>query len=406
MRPTDPPAEASLPTPAHAARAARLAQIDVLRLLICASVVATHVVGNANPITAVAPNAVVNLLHYTRQAFFFISALVLVHAYRGRPGNLRRRVSVLGVPYLVWSTIYAVLGLFLAYSWWSARRLPWTWLVGLIQGTDGYHMYFLLVSVEFAVVFPLFLKLLQATRGHHGLLLVISGLIEVGLMAVYHYVYLPDGWWRAVAGESSLTAYQFWVIAGGVAALHFDRFHAWMTGHRLLVWSSLVLVCAGVAAIFFAEVAGGEAPEYAGRSLQPLTVPLSIAAIGAFYLLSVRIAAIGQPLARRMIDFGTYLSFGIYLSHPLLLAGLLYLERILPASVTRHAVTVTLVMLVLDFALAVILAALLSRTRWSKALVGRPRRRAGAAADASRSHRVAAPVPAPAAEPATAAARS
>src|SRR6266568_1639494 len=364
MRPTDPPAEASLPTPAHAARAARLAQIDVLRLLICASVVATHVVGNANPITAVAPNAVVNLLHYTRQAFFFISALVLVHAYRGRPGNLRRRVSVLGVPYLVWSTIYAVLGLFLAYSWWSARRLPWTWLVGLIQGTDGYHMYFLLVSVEFAVVFPLFLKLLQATRGHHGLLLVISGLIEVGLMAVYHYVYLPDGWWRAVAGESSLTAF------------------------------------------FFAEVAGGEAPEYAGRSLQPLTVPLSIAAIGAFYLLSVRIAAIGQPLARRMIDFGTYLSFGIYLSHPLLLAGLLYLERILPASVTRHAVTVTLVMLVLDFALAVFLAALLSRTRWSKALVGRPRRRAGAAADASRSHRVAAPVPAPAAEPAPAAARS
>ena len=43
--------------------------------------------------------------------------------------------------------------------------------------------------------------------------------------------------------------------------------------------------------------------------------------------------------------------------------------------VTRHAVTVTLVMLVLDFALAVFLAALLSRTRWSKALVGRPRRR-------------------------------
>jgi len=406
MRPTDQSAEASIPSPARAARPVRLAQIDVLRLLICASVVATHVVGNANPITSVAPNAVVNLLHYTRQAFFFISALVLVHAYRGRPGNLRRRVSVLGVPYLVWSTIYAVLGLFLAYSWWSARRLPWTWLVGLIQGTDGYHMYFLLVSVEFAVVFPLFLKLLQATRGHHGLLLVISGLIEVGLMAVYHYVYLPDGWWRAVAGESSLTAYQFWVIAGGVAALHFDRFHAWMTGHRLLVWSSLVLVCAGVTAIFFAEVAGGEAPEYAGRSLQPLTVPLSIAAIGAFYLLSVRIAAIGQPLARRMIDFGTYLSFGIYLSHPLLLAGLLYLERILPASVTRHAVTVTLVMLVLDFALAVFLAALLSRTRWSKALVGRPRRRAGAAADASRSHRVAAPVPAPAAEPAPAAARS
>jgi len=406
MRPTDPPAEVPTPTPARTARPARLAQIDVLRLLICASVVATHVVGNANPLTSVAPNAVVNLLHYTRQGFFFISALVLVHAHSGRKGNLRKRVSVLGVPYLVWSTVYAVIGLFLAFSWWSVRRLPWTWLVGLIQGTDGYHMYFLLVSVEFAVVFPLFLKLLHATRGHHGLLLAVSGLVELGLMALYHYVYLPDGWWRSVAGESSLTAYQFWVIAGGVAALHFDRFHAWLTGHRLLVWSALVLVCTAATAIYLADVARGETPEYASRSLQPVTVPLSLAAIGAFYLLSVRIAAIRQPAARRMIDFGTYLSFGIYLSHPALLFGLLYLQKLLPAAVARQAVAVTLVMLVVDFALAVLAAALFSRTRWSKGLVGRPRRRAGAAADASRSPQVAEPAPAPAGEPAPAAAPS
>src|SRR3989440_6976741 len=175
-----------LPSTSVQTRPARLLQIDVMRLLICASVVATHVVGNANPITSVAPNAVTNLLHYTRQAFFFISALVLVHAYREGPGQLRRRVSVLGVPYVVWSTIYAVIGLAVAYSWWAAERLPWTWLVGLIQGTDGYHMYFLLVSVEFAVVFPAFLRLLSATRGHHGALLVVSGLLEGAEMPVYH----------------------------------------------------------------------------------------------------------------------------------------------------------------------------------------------------------------------------
>src|SRR5436305_2896498 len=122
-------------------RPARLVQVDVMRLLICASVVVLHVVGNANPVTSVGANSVTNLLHYTRQAFFFISALVLVHAYRDGRSSMRRRVSVLGVPYLVWSTIYAVIGLAVAWSWWSARRLPWTWFVGLLQGTDGYHMY-------------------------------------------------------------------------------------------------------------------------------------------------------------------------------------------------------------------------------------------------------------------------
>jgi membrane-bound acyltransferase YfiQ involved in biofilm formation len=263
-------------------------------------------------------------------------------------------------------------------------------------------MYFLLVSVEFAVVFPLFVKLLRATRGHHGLLLAGSGLLELGLMALYHYVYLPDGWWRAVAGESSLTAYQFWVVAGGLAALHFEQFHGWVTRHRLLILSLLILVCAAATAIFFADVAHGETTEYASRSLQPVTVPLSLAAIGAFYLLSVRIAAIRQPTAKRLIESGTYLSFGIYLCHPALLTGLLYVQHALPHAVTRHAVTVTLAICVLDFVLAVLLAALLSRTRWSKALVGRPRRRAASSAGASRSSRAAVAAPAPVAQAAPA----
>src|SRR5689334_12344552 len=194
-------------------RPARLPQIDVMRLLICVSVVVLHVVGNANPQSSVAANGAVNLLHYSRQAFFFISALVLVHASRRGPGQMRRRVSVLGMPYLVWSTVYAVLGLVTAYSLWAAKRLPWTWFVGLVQGTDGYHMYFLLVSVEFAVIFPLFLKLLHATRRHHLALLVASGLLELATMAAFHYVYQPDWWWRPIAGESSVTAYQFWLVA-------------------------------------------------------------------------------------------------------------------------------------------------------------------------------------------------
>ncbi len=356
-------------------RPARLPQIDVMRLLICVSVVVLHVVGNANPQSSVAANGAVNLLHYSRQAFFFISALVLVHASRRGPGQMRRRVSVLGIPYLVWSTVYAVLGLVTAYSLWATKRLPWTWFVGLVQGTDGYHMYFLLVSVEFAVVFPLFLRLLEATRGHHRTLLVVSGLLELAVMAEYHYGYLPDGWWRPIAGESSLTAYQFWVIAGGVAAMHLDAFHGWLVRHSWLVWAGLAGTCALATGLYAANMAAGESPEYAGLSLQPLTVPLSVAAIGAFYLLSVRIGEIRNARVRRAIDFGTYLSFGIYLSHPLLLTGLLYVQRGLPHAVTRYALPVTVAMCLLDVALSLALAALLSRTAWSKALVGRPRKR-------------------------------
>ena len=73
-----------------------------MRLIVCFFVVATHVVSNANPMQALAPNAVVNVMHFTRQAFFFISALVLVHSSWARVGpdgrltrlacQMRRRV--------------------------------------------------------------------------------------------------------------------------------------------------------------------------------------------------------------------------------------------------------------------------------------------------------------------------
>jgi peptidoglycan/LPS O-acetylase OafA/YrhL len=264
-------------------------------------------------------------------------------------------------------------------------------------------MYFLLVSVEFAVVFPLYLRLLRATRGHHGLLLLGSGAVAVATMALFHYLYQPDGWWRPIVGESSLAAYQFWVIAGGVAALHLAEFHAWLVRHRALVWGSFVAICAVSTTIFFANVVDGEPPEFAGRSLQPVTVPLSLAAIGAFYLLAVSVAEIRKPAVRRLLVSGTYLSFGIYLVHPAILTGLLYLQKRLPGGVARQAVAVTVVMCLLDFALAVLAAALFSRTPLSKALVGRSRRRRAGTAGPGRTAVDATPVTAvrgPAHEPA------
>jgi peptidoglycan/LPS O-acetylase OafA/YrhL len=389
---TAPPA-VTTEQPVRPARAARLPQLDVMRLIVCFFVVATHVVSNANPMQAVAPNAVVNLLHFTRQAFFFISALVLVHSAWGRvgpdgrlareAGQLRRRVSVLGVPYLWWSAFYVVLGLVTAYSLWALKRLWWTYLSGLIQGTDGYHMYFLLVSVEFAVVFPLFLRLLHATRGRHGLLLLGSGLVEVALMAVYHYVGQPEGWWRPFIGEASLTAYQFWLVLGGVAALHLAHTHAWLTRHARLLWVALLATGGLAMGVFWAEVAAGEEPEFAGRSLQPVTVPLALATIGVLYVVSVRISAIRASRVQRALSVGTYLSFGIYLSHPAILTGLLLLQRRLPGGMAWHPIATTSVILLLDFLLAALVSQVLSRTPWSKALTGRPRRRTSCAGPAS-----------------------
>jgi peptidoglycan/LPS O-acetylase OafA/YrhL len=355
-----------------------------MRVLVCVSVVLTHVVFNANRMQSLPSNTLVNLLHFTRQSFFFISALVLVYAYQGdigehgnrrrQPAQLRRRISVIGVPYLLWTTFYALLGLTTDHSSSAVAHVPRMWLGALLKGTGYYHMYFLLVSLEFAVVFPLFIRLLYATRRRHGVLLLSSALVELATLAVFHYRNVPVGRWQPLVGESSLIAYQFWLLAGGVAALHLPQLHEWLVGHKWWVIGGLPGMFVVATGVFFADLADGKQPEFAGRASQPVTVPLALAAIGALYLISVWFARNARGWMRQVMQSGAYLSFGIYLCHPAILTGLLYLQKKLPGTKVLHRIPATAAILVLDIVLAVGVAALFSRTSWSKALIGRSRR--------------------------------
>ncbi|HEX6500111.1 MAG TPA: acyltransferase [Micromonosporaceae bacterium] len=356
-----------------------------MRVLTATSVVLVHVVSNANPMQSVRANAISILLHYSREVFFVVSALVLAHAHYRQlradgslPGGAalrRRRIALIGWPYLVWSVLYAGLGLATAYSRHDLVRLPWTTLVGLAKGTDGYHMYFLLVSLEFTVVLPWFLKLLRATEGRHGRLLAASFAVQLVTWTWYHYVEQPDGGWRAVTGESSLLAYQFWLVLGGVVALHLDRVHRALVRYRWYVLGALILAATSLEAVYFRAVAGGASPEFAARTLQPATIPFAFAAAAAVYLLAVGVARIDRRWLRRLLSRGAFLSFGIYLVHPAVLTGLLRLVHApRPHGGAAQAALLTGGLAIVTLVLAVVVAAVLNRSRFSPALVGRPRR--------------------------------
>ena len=146
-----------------------------------------------------------------------------------------------------------------------------------------------------------------------------------------------------------------------------------MVRHRAAVGLSLLGSVLVATALFFTDVARGELPEFAGRSLQPVTVPLGIAAIGACYLVSRWIVRLDLAWLRRPLAVGTHISFGIYLTHPAVLTGLLYLQRLLPGGMAWHPLLATTLIGVLDLSLSAAVAWLFSKTRWSKALIGRPR---------------------------------
>jgi peptidoglycan/LPS O-acetylase OafA/YrhL len=366
----------------------RLGHIDALRVLGCLSVVAVHTLGGPFPAGNLGSEATTFVLHYSREIFLFVSALVLVRAYAPRaqpsgrlldPQAFRlRRLRTIGVPYLCWTGLYVALsivhGVRPASGSFSQQllALPGYLTYQVLSGNGWYHLYFLLVTLQFALVFPSVLSLLMRMRGRHHWLFSASLLLQLVTLIVYQQFGYPDGWGRAVVGDASLIAYQFWLIAGAIAGLSLERWHAWMLANRRWILVAFPLAAAGLLATYYAEVPY-RGPVRSCDPLQPVMLVWSAVALGAFYLAAVWISQRRSQRVQSTVSCLARLSFGIYLVHPLVLDAVLALLRHLgvlaptPWMAALSFVTTTLVTIPACVAI--------ERTRLSQALIGRPSRR-------------------------------
>jgi peptidoglycan/LPS O-acetylase OafA/YrhL len=362
----------------------RVRQIDALRVLSCLSVVTVHAVGSPFPPDSAGLGETSFLLHYSREIFFFVSALVLVRTYYPRlgaggrlpdeSGFRRRRLLLIGVPYLWWTTLYYAVSIFHDRNSQpfgeTLADMPLRWLYLAATGNGSYHMYFLLVTLQYAVLFPLVLRLLARTRGRHRLVLGVSLVLQLATLSVYQWWYLPDDGWRGLLGDASLPAYQFWLVLGAVVGLHLERCHELAMRHRRWVLAAFPVAAAVLMWTFFAQLPTRGALG-ASSPLQPIMVLWSLASLGVLYLLAVRITEHGSPALRATFSYGAQLSFGVYLAHPMVLDVVLSVLR--RAGLETPTVWVSLASLVLTVAGSVAVCAALHRTRFSLALMGRPR---------------------------------
>jgi len=300
-------------------------QIDIVRILTFACVIAVHATATVNAPTSVAAGASLMLLHFTREVFFLITGFVLVHSQRGRPLVLRtfwgRRFLLVGAPYVVWSVIYYALNTPNAWAGGWAARLG----LALLTGTACYHLYFLLVSLQVYLVFPLLQRLLRRTEGRHGWLLAVAMAWQIGVTAWLQHA-PPNG---VVAGtlaehaDALLPTYLGYVVAGALAAQHLVHWQQWVQAHTPLIVVSL-LSTAGVALGAFAwQLDGPGSVVHAQAVLQPAMLPWSLAVAAALYAVGSwwarhRTERRGQR-AMTVISVGSHISFGVYLVHPMVM---------------------------------------------------------------------------------------
>jgi peptidoglycan/LPS O-acetylase OafA/YrhL len=350
-----------------------LHSLDVVRVLTVALVIAVHTVSQQPGGTGLTNGALLIVMHVSREVFFLLTAFVLGYSYRDRapkrwPAFWRRRYLLIGVPYLVWSAVYFVA---LGQGW-----QPAGFVRAVLTGTAQYHLYFLLVSMQLYLVFPVLRWVLRATRGRHGWLLAAAVAYQIAVYAVLQR-------WQGDPNPV-LASYLGFVVVGGIAAGHAETFFAFTRRHlRQVFLGTAIAVTSGVG-WFFVQVAWlGRTTVAASEVFQPVVVLESFAVAWTFLALGLTWQDRRMP-GRRAIRAAADASFGVYLAHPLLLQGLLAVsaatgltavaERLSGAVVTAVAMVVAVPLIYLTCVTAV---ASIRRTPLSLPLTGHGRRRIG-----------------------------
>lgn len=384
--------------PAGAARPPHLWQVDIVRLLAFCAVIWVHSLAFTQLPSDEAAAGAMMLLQFGREVFFALTGFVLVYSAIGRPLALGRfwskRILYVAVPYVAWSAIYylqSVAGPQQLHP--SLSGFGWD----LLYGGAKYHLYFLLVTLQLYVCFPLILKF--ARRTAHRALPVLAAVSAANLawLSVLYYVGSPPGWpqWFFAHAYELLPTYSMYVLAGCYAAIHLDKMQALVRRRPRLLWHVAAVAAAGAVAVYAVQLPH-EAPRQANAVLQPGMTLSCIAALIVVYMVGERWVASGKR-NYRVIETLSDASFGVYLSHPLVLQ--LFLDHGLG---NGHQSVPAPVATVLAFAGAAAGSTLISlvarRTPLSLPLTGRPLRPRGRTGKprATPERRAAAPAPAPA----------
>ncbi|MHC5796266.1 acyltransferase [Lacisediminihabitans sp. FW035] len=368
------PVEADIPVPAKRSKAPHLYEVDVVRILTFACVIGVHTTSHTASDSDIGLYGLLSLLHFTREVFFALTAFVLVYSYLNRPQPMRkflpRRFLLVGVPYVVWSVIY-----FAASNLRSPHGTLGEMLLRLggyiLTGNAWYHLYFLLVTMQVYLLIPVILWLVRRTRGRHGVLLVASGILQLGLTALY--MYWPSTMdWLGGYDKQVFFSYQFFIIAGAVAADHSATFLAWVRSNRRAIGFIVLGTAIATVGVWILNMLSGMSPYRAGTPLQPIEMVWSVGVALGFLAVGTWWAdrRVPDSFVARALDAGSDRSFGIFLSHPLFIWLLLWVgDDALARAVPTPWLTLVTYLLVIVLSLG--LTELARRSWFSLGLTGR-----------------------------------
>jgi peptidoglycan/LPS O-acetylase OafA/YrhL len=316
-----------------------LDELDVVRPVASLLVIVTHTMQTFANGGSIAYGAILLQSEASRHIFFFVSALVLTYQAYDRPGwslagFWRRRLAWICLPFALWTVSYALLGL-AGLRGYTIPVPPLTGTplhvlghLGVLLVTGPGHLYFVPVLVQFYLLFPVLLRLLERARRYHLALVGVSLALQVALTVVLHYGHTLLLVWQDVDSTREVTSYLFYLVAGAVVGAHLEEARTWVWRRRWMLLAVAAVLAVGVETWYVLTVRAGASPEAASDPFAPELIPSYLADIVFLWLAGAWWAACqrdrrraGLPDSRgaRLVRTLSDNSYGVYLSHAVFL---------------------------------------------------------------------------------------
>ena len=368
----------------------RLDHVDAMRPIKQTAVISTHALIFFAPLaTSLWASGLLTLTHFSRDAFLFVSACMLAYSYRDASSvklgiYWRRRFMAVGLVYVVWTLIYFPVAALQGTQNFPYFRLPMSSIFSSAGvhnllfnlATGYYHLYFLLVLLQFYVLFPFVMALVRRFPRSH--LAVVAGALVFQLL--YPYA-VRHGWFGFVITPKLETrlvfSYALYLLGGVIAALYLERFHDWVVRH----WRAVVFWTAIAGAVplvmDYLRDHGHLIPRIITPGGDPFAfavLPYDVGAIVAVYLLGVYLVNPKRSArTRAVVASGSEAAYGIYVSQ---LLWIIVLHRVAVRFGWLNAVpwlAMVFIALSVTYLMGWLFSAVAARTPLARALVGRSR---------------------------------
>ncbi|WP_127582284.1 acyltransferase [Paenibacillus koleovorans] len=351
-------------------RKPKLFELDLVRAVAIAAVLLIHATASATvdiPFTSRAQvlyDVVNKLSYFAVFLFILLSGVVLFYSYMDnwKLSSIltfyRKRLQYILIPYLIWSFFYYLFYPAITPDW--GVELDWMKFLSDIRwGDTSYHLYFMIIIMQFYLVFPLLVTIAKYWGLFRRYLWVFGVLIQVGAYLFHTYVHPIDH--RVTLFPTYIGLF----CIGGSIGMYYSGFIMWL--NRNVWWVTAATVALG--SIFTGlSILGRHGIVYSQHLFELLFNLYAVGVAASFIWIGRHLLETSPRLSGMLSSMGAN-SFGIYFIHPALLYVWMSYVVASPMSFQYHGVVVGGLLVI--FTIPWLIVAILKRVPGSWILFGK-----------------------------------